>query len=147
MKNLIAKWLLGINKEQLVQVLVDNLELKAKIETLESKEDEKYILRSDFDPDDYDFDPLRDYDFSEFLTSESMGDVLVDNEVVQSGDLDHALDGYATTEYVDGEITSLKNRLNALEEKAKPKRKKPLTDAEQMVKDHIERIRGKKKDK
>jgi hypothetical protein len=147
MKNLIAKWLLGITKEQLVQVLVDNIELKTKIETLESEEDEKYILRSDFDPDDYDFDPLRDYDFSEFLTSENMGDVLVDNEVVQSGDLDQALDGYATTEYVDGEITSLKNRLDALEEKAKPKRKKPLTDAEQMVKDHIERIRGKKKDK
>lgn len=47
-------------------------EISAIQEQYTTIKESKYISREDFDPDDYDFDPLREYDFSEFLTMENV---------------------------------------------------------------------------
>ncbi len=89
-----------------------------------------YISTSDFNPDDYDFEPLKDYDFSEFITSDGFSDHLVDNEVVQQSDLDDKLCEYTTTDELKVIIDGLKARLEALEPKKKKinLEKKPKQD-------------------
>lgn len=80
-----------------------------------------YISKDDFDPDDYDFDPLREYDFGDFVTADSFADHLVDNDVIQQCDLDNELSEYTKTDTFDEQIDALKKRIEALE----PKKKKP----------------------
>lgn len=93
------------------------------LETIDNaiiNKDNDYISKSDFDPDDYDFSPLRDYDFSEFLTPEN-----VDEQIecyLNNND-------YITSEYIDEKIqeecenivSELKSRLDKLEQD-KPKK-------------------------
>ena len=88
-----------------------------------------YISKSDFDPDDYDFDPLKDYDFGEFISSDSFSDHLVDNDVVQQCDLDDKLSEYTDTDTLNEQIDALKKRIEALEPKKKiDLKKKPKQD-------------------
>jgi hypothetical protein len=89
-----------------------------------------YISKSDFDPDDYDFDPLKDYDFGEFITSDGFSDHIVDNDVIQRCDLDDSLSEYVMTDDYDNEIKALKARIEALEPKKKKinLEKKPKQD-------------------
>jgi hypothetical protein len=89
-----------------------------------------YISKSDFDPDDYDFDPLKDYDFSEFITSNGFSDHIVDNDVVQQCDLDDKLSEYTDTDTLNEQIEALNKRIEALEPKKKKinLEKKPKQD-------------------
>lgn len=89
-----------------------------------SAENSDYISRSDFDPDDYDFEPLRDYDFSEFLTSETVDDQI---ECFLSNN-NYCTTDWIETEYVQFEtyesvVNELRNKITELEAKVnKPKK-------------------------
>lgn len=91
-----------------------------------SAENSDYISRSDFDPDDYDFEPLRDYDFSEFLTSETVDDQI---ECFLSNN-NYCTTDWIETEYVQFEthesvVNELRNKITELEAKVnKPKKSK-----------------------
>jgi len=93
------------------------------LETIDNaiiNKDNDYISKSDFDPDDYDFSPLRDYDFSEFLTPENVDEqiecYLSNNDYCTAEHLAEQID--AQCEEV---VSDIMVRLDKLEQ-AKPKK-------------------------
>ena len=115
-RNKFCVWLTGLSLDEIQS-------LKDKVEAKEPEND--YISKSDFDPDDYDFSPLNDYDFSEFLSIDNVDEQI---ECFLSNN------NYITSDYLEGEyvefdvheevVNDLRNRLTALEEKGKKKKKK-----------------------
>jgi len=119
-------WLTGLSLDEIV-----SLKDKVKEKTVEND----YVSKSDFDPDDYDFSPLNDYDFSEFLTSDNIDDqiecFLTNNNYCTSdyieeqvNDAIEALPDYAKLEAYNEAIAHINKRLDAVEKKKKPKKKK-----------------------
>lgn len=158
MKNLLAKWFLGITIEDVIQLNIAHIDLKDKIEALEAKKDEKFdpsdfVQTCDFDPSDYDFSPLNDYDFSDFLTPDTVDEqiecYLGNNCYITSDNIDEAVDDAITANerFVEltAQIETLKDEIKALKKKPKSKSKKKLTEDEKVLKDHIQYLNGKKK--
>ena len=158
MKNLLAKWFLGITIEDIIELNIKHIDLQDKIDALEAKKDEKFdpsdfVQTCDFDPSDYDFSPLNDYDFSEFLTPDNVDEqiecYLGNNCYITSDNIDEAVDDAITANErfvkLTEQIETLKDEIKALKAKPKRKPKKKLTTEEQAVKDHIQYLRGKKK--
>jgi len=161
MKNLLAQWFLGITIEDVIQLNIKHIDLQDKINALEDKKDEKFdpsdfVQTCDFDPDDYDFSPLNDYDFSDFLTSDTVDEqiecYLNNNSYITSDNVDEAVDDAITANerFVEltAQIETLKEQVKALQ--AKPKRnrnpkKKKLTEEQRVLKEHIQYLNGKKK--
>ena len=115
-RNKFCFWLTGLTHDEIAN-LIDKVN--------EKEENNDYISKSDFDPDDYDFSPLSDYDFSEFVLSGDLDDQIqcyIDNacDFVSRDDIDD----YTKLEPFDKAITEIKNRLDALEKKSKKKKKK-----------------------
>jgi hypothetical protein len=118
-RNKFCFWLTGLSLDEIHS-------LKDKVEASEPEND--YVSKSDFDPDDYDFSPLNDYDFSEFLTNDNIDEQI---ECFLSNN------NYITSDYLEGEyvefetyedvINGLRNRLTELESKGKKKKKKKIT--------------------
>lgn len=115
-RNKFCVWLTGLSLDE-IQSLKDRCD--------ELTQDNDWVSKSDFNPDDYDFSPLNDYDFSEFLTIDN-----VDEQI----ELFLSNNNYCTTEYLESEyvefetyeevINDLRNRLTAIESKGKKKKKK-----------------------
>ena len=116
-RNKFCLWLTGLSLDE-VQSMKDRCD--------ELTQDNDWVSKSDFDPDDYDFSPLNDYDFSEFLSIDNVDEqiecFLTNND-------------YITAEYVKEQneeafevheevINDIRNRLTALESKGKKKKKK-----------------------
>jgi hypothetical protein len=125
-RNKFCFWLTGLSLDEIESI---------KIKVEEKTEENDYISKSDFDPDDYDFNPLNDYDFSEFLTSDNIDEqiecFLSNNDYItaeyvkeQIEESINDLPDYAKLEPFDTAITEIKNRLDALEKKGKKKKKK-----------------------
>lgn len=85
-----------------------------------------YISRSDFDPDDYDFEPLRDYDFSEFLTSDTVDsdiESFLNNNKYEPSEW--VEENFVKFDVHESVINDLRNKITALEAKVnKPKKSK-----------------------
>lgn len=85
--------------------------------------EEKYISKDDFDPDDYDFQPLRDYDFSEFLTNENVDEQIecyLNNNDYATCDfvtdcISEELDNYITKEDLIERLDDYRKRIAKLE--------------------------------
>jgi hypothetical protein len=122
MKNKFINWLChavtGIKRDEFSSIT----------EKFEEVSNANYISTEDFDPSDYDFEPLRDYDFSEFITP----DFLHDEEYVTR---DYITDSVATeiSDFWDTDervielkktIDDLKLKVEALEKKKESKKKK-----------------------
>ena len=115
-RNKFCVWLTGLSLDE-IQSLKDRCD--------ELTQDNDWVSKSDFDPDDYDFSPLNDYDFSEFLTNDNIDEQI---ECFLSNN------NYITSDYLEGEyvefetyeevINGLRNRLTELESKGKKKKKK-----------------------
>jgi hypothetical protein len=129
-RNKFCFWLTGLTHDEIAN-LIDKVN-----EVADNKAEENdYVSKSDFDPDDYDFSPLNDYDFSEFLTNDNIDEqiecFLSNNNYCTSDyveeqvkDAINDLPDYAKLEPFDTAITEIKNRLDALEKKGKKKKKK-----------------------
>ena len=85
-RNKFCFWLTGLSLDEIESI---------KIKVEEKTEENDYISKSDFDPDDYDFNPLNDYDFSEFLTNDNIDEQI---ECFLSNN------DYITAEYVKEQI-------------------------------------------
>lgn len=125
-RNKFCFWLTGLSLDDIESI---------KIKVDEKAEENDYVSKSDFDPDDYDFSPLNDYDFSEFLTNDSVDEqiecYLRNNNYSTTDEIEEMikesiddLPDYAKLEPFDTAITEIKNRLDALEKKGKKKKKK-----------------------
>lgn len=125
-RNKFCFWLTGLSLDEIESI---------KIKVEEKTEENDYVSKSDFDPDDYDFSPLNDYDFSEFLTNDNIDEqiecFLSNNNYCTSDYVEEQvkdaiddLPDYAKLEPFDTAITEIKNRLDALEKKGKKKKKK-----------------------
>ena len=86
-RNKFCFWLTGLSLDEIESI-------KTKVE--EKAEENDYVSKSDFDPDDYDFSPLNDYDFSEFLTSDTIDEqiecYLGNSDYITKGYLDDELE-------------------------------------------------------
>ena len=125
-RNKFCFWLTGLSLDEIESI---------KIKVEEKAEENDYVSKSDFDPDDYDFSPLADYDFSEFLMRDDcdsqIEDYLSNNDYItaeyvkeQVKEAIEDLPDYAKLETFDTAITEIKKRLDALEKKGKKKKKK-----------------------
>ena len=125
-RNKFCVWLTGLSLDE-----IDSIKIKVD----EKAEENDYVSKSDFDPDDYDFSPLNDYDFSEFLTNDNVDEqiecYLRNNNYNTTDEIEEMikesiddLPDYAKLEPFDMAITEIKNRLDALEKKGKKKKKK-----------------------
>jgi hypothetical protein len=132
-RNKFCFWLTGLTHDEIAN-LIDKVNEKA--------EDNDYISKSDFDPDDYDFSPLNDYDFSEFLSTDNVDEqiecYLNNSDYITKDYLDDELAGQVKDECGEAitlamqckfepyekEVSDIKKRLDALEKKKKPKKKK-----------------------
>jgi hypothetical protein len=128
-RNKFCFWLTGLTHDEIAN-LIDKVNEVAN----KNAEDNDYISKSDFDPDDYDFSPLRDYDFSEFLTPET-----VDEQIecyLNNAD-------YITKDYLDDE---LEEQVRDLFNNASPA---PLSvdDIRKEIQDAIKELSKKKKKK
>jgi hypothetical protein len=85
-RNKFCFWLTGLSLDEIESI---------KIKVEEKAEENDYVSKSDFDPDDYDFSPLNDYDFSEFLTSDTI-DEQIECYLGNSN--------YITKDYLDDEL-------------------------------------------
>ena len=109
-RNKFCFWLTGLTHDEIAS-MIDRVN--------EMTQDNDYISKSDFDPDDYDFSVLNDYDFSDFLTNDGIDDQI-------QCYLDNACD-YADKDdikEVEERINDLRLRITALESKGKKKGKK-----------------------
>ena len=70
-RNKFCVWLTGLSLDE-----IDSIKIKVD----EKAEENDYVSKSDFDPDDYDFSPLNDYDFSEFLTNDNIDEQIENKE-------------------------------------------------------------------
>ncbi len=116
-RNKFCVWLTGLSLDE-IQSLKDRCD--------ELTQDNDWISKSDFDPDDYDFSPLNDYDFSEFLTTEGIDDQIqcyLDN-ACDFVDKDTLEEEYVKFDAYEEVINSLRNRITELESKGKKKKKK-----------------------
>lgn len=109
-RNKFCFWLTGLTHDE-IESLIDKVN--------ELTQDNDYISKSDFDPDDYDFSPLNDYDFTEFLTNDGIDDQIqcyIDNacDYAEKDDINE----------IDERINDLRLRITALESKRKPKKPK-----------------------
>lgn len=115
-RNKFCFWLTGLTHDEIAS-MIDKVN--------ELTQDNDYISKSDFDPDDYDFDPLKDYDFSEFVTNEGIDDqiecYLENNDYTTADNLREEL---VSNEKHEEDITKILNRLDTLESKGKAKSKK-----------------------
>ena len=122
-RNKFCFWLTGLSLDEIESI-------KAKVE--EKAEENDYVSKSDFDPDDYDFSPLNDYDFSEFLTSDT-----IDEQIeCYLGNSD-----YITKDYLDDELAE---QVRDLFNNASPA---PLSveDIRKEIQDAIKELSKKKK--
>jgi len=115
-RNKFCFWLTGLSIDE-IQSLKDRCD--------ELTQDNDYISKSDFDPDDYDFSPLSDYDFSDFITSDGIDDMIqcyLDNacNFAEKDDINE----------VDERINDLRLRITVLESKGKKKKKKDIKPKE-----------------
>lgn len=85
-RNKFCVWLTGLSLDE-IQSLKDRCD--------ELTQDNDWVSKSDFDPDDYDFSPLNDYDFSEFLLRDDC-DEQIENFLSNND--------YITAEYVKEQI-------------------------------------------
>lgn len=85
-RNKFCVWLTGLSLDE-IQGLKDRCD--------ELTQDNDWVSKSDFDPDDYDFSPLNDYDFSEFLLRDDC-DEQIENFLSNND--------YITAEYVKEQI-------------------------------------------
>jgi hypothetical protein len=115
-RNKFCLWLTGLSLEE-----IDSMKQRCD----ELTQDNDWVSKSDFDPDDYDFSPLNDYDFTEFLTNDNVDEqiecFLTNNNYVTSDYLEGEYVEFETHEEI---INELRNRLTALESKGKKKKKK-----------------------
>lgn len=125
-RNKFCFWLTGLSLDEIESI---------KIKVDEKAEENDYVSRSDFDPDDYDFSPLNDYDFSEFMMRDDcdsqIEDYLRNNNYCTTDHIEEMikesiddLPDYAKLEPFDTAITEINKRLDALEKKGKKKKKK-----------------------
>jgi hypothetical protein len=100
----------------------------------EKPEENDYISKSDFDPDDYDFSPLSDYDFSQFVDTDFLSQEYsttdeVDDKIGEAVDscIESALEDHVKFGQFDRAIALLNEDIKALQKKVnKPKKaKKP----------------------
>ena len=124
-RNKFCFWLTGLSLDEISS-------MKDRCDEL--TQDNDWISKSDFDPDDYDFSPLNDYDFSEFLTTDN-----VDEQIeCYLGNSD-----YITKEYLDDELAG---QVRDLFNNANPA---PLSvdDIRKEIQDAIKELSKKKKKK
>jgi hypothetical protein len=124
-RNKFCFWLTGLSLDEISS-------MKDRCDEL--TQDNDWISKSDFDPDDYDFSPLNDYDFSEFLTTDN-----VDEQIeCYLGNSD-----YITKEYLDDELAE---QVRDLFNNASPA---PLSvdDIRKEIQDAIKELSKKKKKK
>ena len=100
----------------------------------EKPEENDYISKSDFDPDDYDFSPLSDYDFSNFVDTDFLSQEYsttdeVDDKIGEAVDsaFEAGLEDYVKFEVFDRALAQINEDIKALKKKVnKPKKaKKP----------------------
>lgn len=122
-RNKFCFWLTGLSLDEIESI-------KTKVE--EKAVENDYVSKSDFDPDDYDFSPLNDYDFSDFLTSDN-----IDEQIeCYLGNND-----YITKNYLDDELAE---QVRDLFNNASPA---PLSveDIRKEIQDAIKELSKKKK--
>lgn len=90
-RNKFCFWLTGLSLDEIESI-------KNKVD--EQAQEHDYVSKSDFDPDDYDFSPLNDYDFSEFLTIDNV------DEQIESflGN-----NNYCTADYIEEAVSDYLN--------------------------------------
>jgi hypothetical protein len=113
-QNKTANFLFGFSNEQLDYVYdaqyIDGI--KSDLEELSSR-------MENFDPSDYDFDPLNDYDFSEFIDYSLCQDIAqeVATEAINDREAENA-------DIVEEKLKLLEEKIAVLEQSLKKKKKK-----------------------
>lgn len=128
-RNKFCFWLTGLSLDEIESI---------KIKVEEKAEENDYVSKSDFDPDDYDFSPLRDYDFTEFLTSDTIDEQIelyLDNsDYITKGYLDDELEEQVRDLFNNASPAPLsvedirKEIQEAIKELSKKKKKKKKKD-------------------
>ena len=128
-RNKFCFWLTGLSLDEIESI---------KIKVEEKSEENDYVSKSDFDPDDYDFNPLNDYDFSEFLTSDTIDEQIelyLDNsDYITKGYLDDELEEQVRDLFNNASPAPLsvedirKEIQEAIKELSKKKKKKKKKD-------------------
>lgn len=128
-RNKFCFWLTGLSLDEIESI---------KIKVEETAEENDYVSKSDFDPDDYDFSPLNDYDFSEFLTSDTIDEqiecYLGNSEYITKGYLDDELEEQVRDLFNNASPAPLsiedirKEIQDAIKELSKKKKKKKKKD-------------------
>ena len=115
-QNKLANLLFGFSNEQL-----DYVYDAQYIDAIKSDVEDLSKQIGDFDPDDYDFDALRDYDFNDFVDYEKCQEIASDvaSEMLDERDAQNS-------DIVEEKLTSLELRIKELENNLvkKPKSKK-----------------------
>ena len=128
-RNKFCFWLTGLSLDEIESI---------KIKVEEKSEENDYVSKSDFDPDDYDFSPLNDYDFSEFLTSDTIDEqiecYLGNSDYITKGYLDDELEEQVRDLFNNASPAPLsvedirKEIQEAIKELSKKKKKKKKKD-------------------
>ena len=128
-RNKFCFWLTGLSLDEIESI---------KIKVEEKSEENDYVSKSDFDPDDYDFSPLRDYDFTEFLTSDTIDEqiecYLGNSDYITKGYLDDELEEQVRDLFNNASPAPLsvedirKEIQEAIKELSKKKKKKKKKD-------------------
>lgn len=128
-RNKFCFWLTGLSLDEIESI---------KIKVEETAEENDYVSKSDFDPDDYDFSPLNDYDFSEFLTSDTIDEqiecYLGNSDYITKGYLDDELEEQVRDLFNNASPAPLsiedirKEIQDAIKELSKKKKKKKKKD-------------------
>lgn len=128
-RNKFCFWLTGLSLDEIESI---------KIKVEEKSEENDYVSKSDFDPDDYDFNPLNDYDFSEFLTSDTIDEqiecYLGNSDYITKGYLDDELEEQVRDLFNNASPAPLsvedirKEIQEAIKELSKKKKKKKKKD-------------------
>ena len=128
-RNKFCFWLTGLSLDEIESI---------KIKVEEKAEENDYVSKSDFDPDDYDFNPLNDYDFSEFLTSDTIDEqiecYLGNSDYITKGYLDDELEEQVRDLFNNASPAPLsvedirKEIQEAIKELSKKKKKKKKKD-------------------
>ena len=118
-RNKFCVWLTGLSLDE-IQSMKDRCD--------ELTQDNDWVSKSDFDPDDYDFSPLNDYDFSEFLLrddcDEQIENFLSNNDYITAEYVKEQIEECVEFETYEEVVNDLRNRVTALESKGKKKKKK-----------------------
>lgn len=122
-RNKFCFWVTGLTHGEIAD-LIDNVNKKPQ--------ENDYVSKSDFDPDDYNFSPLSDYDFSQFVDTDFLSQEYsttdeVDDKISEAvySALESGLEDHVKFKVFDRAIASLKEDIKALQNKVnKPKKPK-----------------------